>query len=57
MLGGDFNVVLNPELEKSNYNIKNLDSKNFRPALLSLLEIFNLEDVIRNIVPGKKYIW
>ena len=58
VIGGDFNVVLNPELEKSNYDNSDIDSKRFRAALLSFLEIFNLEDIIRNITPTKKiYTW
>ena len=58
IVGGDFNVVIDPELEKSNYKNTDSDSKKFRISLLSFLETFNLEDVIRNIAPKKKiYTW
>ena len=58
VIAGDFNIVLNPQVEKSNYDATNVDSKNFRNALLSFLETFHLEDIIRNIAPQKNiYTW
>ena len=51
IVGGDFNVTLNPSLEKSNYDSNVSESKTFRASVKGFLITFHLEDLIRNFKP------
>ena len=59
IVGGDFNITLNPALEKSNFIENNIsESKTFRASLKGFLMTFHLEDLMRNFQPKQKlYTW
>ena len=49
--GGDFNVYLNPRLDKLDSSQDQNDSRNYRADLLSYLDVKNIVDVWRVINP------
>ena len=54
ILGGDFNVVLDPQLDKEGGNQRENETLEFRLGLLSFLEAFQLVDIIRTKHPDKQ---
>nr|XP_034320385.1 uncharacterized protein LOC105331900 isoform X1 [Crassostrea gigas] len=56
VLGGDFNLIFDKELDSMNY--KSLNNPKSRLELLRLIEILNLKDFFRENNPNlKKYTW
>ena len=55
ILGGDFNLYLNPRLDKLDSSQDQNDSRNYRADLLSYLDVNNIVDVWRVINPDKKF--
>ena len=54
--GGDFNLVLDPEIDAKNY--LNVNNPQARQELIKQMGIFNLVDIWRELNPGvKKYSW
>ena len=56
IIGGDFNCILNPDVDKQ---AGRLDSKpNSRARLLSYIESYDLSDIWRNLNPNtRRYTW
>ena len=53
---GDFNLVLNPELDTNNYKL--LNNPKARDTDLKILEDHDLCDIYRNLHPNtKRYTW
>ena len=53
---GDFNLVLNPELDTNNYKL--LNNPKARDTVLKILEDHDLCDIYRNLHPNtKRYTW
>jgi len=48
IIGGDFNLVLDPKLDKQGGTNAALESKNFRNELKAMLESFDLIDILRS---------
>lgn len=58
ILGGDFNVALNPKLERLGGRIDPNESKKFRVELKAMLISLDLEDIFRNNFPEDKiFTW
>ena len=58
IVGGDFNIALNPMLEKSGGRVDANESKRFRAAMKGMMISLNLEDIIRNAMPEENiYTW
>ena len=58
IVGGDFNINLNPDIDKFGGRSSQADSKQFRPVLNGMLETLALEDILRNAMPDKAlYTW
>ena len=58
ILGGDFNVALNPKLERLGGRIDYNESKTFRIELKAMFLSLDLEDIFRNNYPEDKiYTW
>lgn len=56
ILGGDFNLILDKDLDSMNY--KNLNNPKARTEVLKLIDTFNLKDVFREQCPFlKRYTW
>lgn len=56
ILGGDFNLIMNMNLDSKNY--KNLNDKKARQEVIKLIELFNLKDMFRQANPEKtEYTW
>lgn len=56
VLGGDFNLVLNKNLDTMNY--LHLNNPNSRQKVLNLMDNFNLKDIYRSNNPElKRYTW
>ena len=55
IFGGDFNLYLNPRLDKLDSSQDQNDSRNYRADLLSYLDVNNVVDVWRVINPDKKF--
>lgn len=51
ILGGDFNLIMNMNLDSKNY--KNLNDKKARQEVIKLIELFNLKDMFRQANPEK----
>lgn len=54
ILGGDFNLIMNMNLDSKNY--KNLNNKKARQEVIKLIELFNLKDMFRQANPEKNRI-
>ena len=53
---GDFNLVLNPQLDYKNY--KTINNKNAREKILDIINEEHLVDLYRDAHPGlKRYTW
>ena len=58
IIGGDFNVTLEPKTEKKGGKISEKESKIYRNTLKGMLVANNLEDVVRNAYPEENlYTW
>ena len=58
VIGGDFNIALNPYLEKNGGRIELNESKNFRSEMNGMLLSLKVEDIIRNTFPDSKlFTW
>ena len=58
VIGGDFNVALNPLLERSGGRIELNESKKFRQEMNGMLMSLKLEDIVRNTAPEDKlFTW
>ena len=58
IIGGDFNISLNLDLEKFGGRMDPKESNKFRTEVQGMLLSFNLEDIIRNALPEEKiYTW
>lgn len=56
IIGGDFNLVMNKDLDSMNY--KHLNNPKARIEVLKLMETFNLVDIFReNKANLKRYTW
>lgn len=56
ILGGDFNLIMNMELDSKNY--KNLNNKKARQEVIQLIDQFNLKDIFRqNNSEKTEYTW
>lgn len=56
IIGGDFNLVMNKDLDFMNY--KHLNNPKVRIKVLNLMETFNLVDIFRkNNANLKRYSW
>ena len=55
ILGGDFNLYLNPRLDKLDSLQEQHDSRNYRADISSFLDVNNIADVRRVINPDKKF--
>ena len=56
ILCGDFNLVLNPQLDSMNY--VNLNNPSSRKVVLNMIENLNLVDTFRHFCPDKRrYTW
>lgn len=56
ILGGDFNLILDKDLDSMNY--KNLNNPKARAEVLKLIDTLNLKDVFREHCPFlKRYTW
>lgn len=56
ILAGDFNLIMNMNLDSKNY--KNLNDKKARQEVIKLIELFNLKDMFRQANPEKtEYTW
>lgn len=56
VIGGDFNLILNKELDSMNY--KHLNNPKSRQSVLNLMDTFCLKDVFRENNPMlKRYTW
>ena len=53
IVGGDFNINLNPDIDKFGGRSSQADSKQFRAVLNELLETLFLEDILQNAMPHK----
>ena len=53
---GDFNLVLNPELDSFNY--VNINNPRSRQCVLEMLQLHNMKDAFRYLHPTlKRYSW
>ena len=56
IIGGDFNLMLDKELDSMNY--KNLNNPKSRMEVLKMIEILNLKDIFRENNPNlKRFTW
>ena len=55
ILGGDFNIYLNPRLDNMDSLQEQHDSRNYRADISSFLHVNNIADVRRVINPDKKF--
>ena len=53
IIGGDFNINVNPDIDKFGGRSSQSDSKQFRAILNGLLETLALKDILRNAMPDK----
>jgi exonuclease III len=58
LIGGDFNLYLNPSLDKQDTMSNKHDYPEFRAEILTIMESFNLTDCWRDLNPNKRrYTW
>ena len=58
VIGGDFNVALNPLLERSGGRIEPNESKKFKQEMNGMLMSLKVEDIVRNAFPDDKlFTW
>ena len=55
VLGGDYNLYMNPRLDKLDTMPEHHDNQNYREDITSFLEINNLVDVWRTLHPDEKF--
>ena len=55
ILGGDFNLYMDPRLDKLDNMPENHDNRNYREDIISYLEVNNLVDAWRTVNPDRKF--
>ena len=55
ILGGDFNLYMDPRLDKLDNRPEHHDNRNYREDIISYLEVNNLVDAWRTVNPDRKF--
>ena len=58
IIGGDYNLYMNPRIDKLDSMPDSNDNENYRKDIISFLEVYNLVDVWRVVNPDKRiFTW